>query len=94
MIYKFLEVPIVEGTFWSLQMLPIILFTFDSTLLRCSSNFSFLSSCIPKCFWKLRTTGMLLKYKRGWDVIDLLREISGYLDENSFSMESPFCDFD
>ena len=62
-------------TFCSLQLIPIVLFTFDSTLLRCSSKFSFLWSCIPKCFWKLAwATGMLLKVKGRWDAIDILRE--------------------
>ena len=43
--------------------------------LSCSSKFSFLSSCIPKCFWEfVRATGMLLKVKGGWDDTDLLRE--------------------
>ena len=59
-------------TFWSLQIMPIVLFAFDSILLRCSSKFSFLSSYIPKSFWEfVLATGTLLKVKGGWDVIDL-----------------------
>ena len=43
--------------------------------LSCSSKFSFLSSCIPKCFWEfVWATGMLLKVKGGWGDTNLLRE--------------------
>ena len=59
--------------FWSFRVIPIVLVTFDSTLLRCSSKFN--SSCIPECFWKLVwATGILLKVKGVWDAIDLLQE--------------------
>ena len=52
-----------------------ILFTFDSTLLRCSSKFNFLWRCIPKCFWEfVWGTGMLLQVEGGWDAIDPLQE--------------------
>ena len=62
-------------TFWSLQIIPMVLFTFDSTFLRCSSKFSFLSSCIPKCFGEfVWATGMLLKVKAGWDDTGILLE--------------------
>ena len=67
--------PIVEGHFGVLRIILIVLFTFDSALLRCSSKFSFLPNCIPKCFWEfVLATAMLLKVKGGWDVTDLLRE--------------------
>ena len=62
-------------TFRSLRITPIVLFVFYSTFSRCSTKFSFLSSCILKCWKFVWATGKLFKAKGGWNAkVDLLRE--------------------
>ena len=73
MSYKIVRSADRGGTFWCLRIILIVSFTFDLTLLRCSSKFSFWSSCTPKCFWGLvLATDILLKVKGEWNAVELL----------------------